>query len=484
MKLLDILGNVKYSIINGEDKEIRDITIDSRKVNQDSLFVCIDGFHADGHKFIFDAYERGASAFLIEKDIADYPKDATVIKVKNSRLALSFMAGNFYENPANKFNLIGITGTNGKTSSTYFLNAVLKEHGHRTGIIGTVETLVDNEPAKTQFATSTTPDSIELQQIFTEMADKKVDDVVMEVTSHALQLNKVCGLNFKVSVFTNLTQDHLDLHGSMEEYKKVKGKLFEMSESSVVNIDDKYGEYMISACSGEFITYSIDKPSNLQAKNIEYYNNKVEFDLSIGVEKHHFVIPIPGKFTIYNALGVIGAAIFMKIPVETIQNAFLTLKGVPGRIQPVPNNRGIGVYIDYSHTPDGLENIISAVRNFTENKVITVFGCGGDRDRTKRPIMGNIAAKNSDFCVATSDNPRSENPEKILADIEPGMKETSTPYVKIVDRKEAIQYAITMANPGDSVIIAGKGHENYQIFADKTIHFDDYEVASEVLSGL
>jgi len=480
MKLSKLLVGVKYEFVKGEDVEINTLIIDSRNVSKGDMFICIDGLRVDGHKYIENAAEAGAAAVLVQKDV-EVNGDVAVIKVENTRAAMSIIAGNFYSWPSRSYKLVGFTGTNGKTSSTYFLEAILDEVGHKSGIIGTVSTRVGTEPVKTKFATSTTPDPVELQQIFGEMADAGVDEVVMEVTSHALEFKKMEGLNFAVSVFTNLTQDHLDLHGSMENYKLAKAALFKMSDVSVINIDSEYGQFMADCAKGEVITYSILKPSNLQALNVEYTSQGVSFDIAYD-EKVHFDIPIPGRFTVYNTLGVIGAAIGLNIPMASIKKALESLKGVPGRIQSIPNDKGIGVYVDYSHTPDSLENIITSVREFTPGKIISIFGCGGDRDRIKRPIMGDISARLSDFTVITSDNPRTEDPQEIVDEIETGVSPVTDKYVKLTDRREAIYYAVNMANAGDSVIIAGKGHENYQIFADKTVHFDDAEEAADALA--
>ena len=480
MKLLKLLDGVKCEMLQGSDVDINNIVIDSRKVEKGDIFICIGGLRMDGHNYIDGAIEAGASAVLVQKDVA-LNGDVAVIKVENTRAVMSIMAGNLYNWPSRNYKLVGFTGTNGKTSSTYFLEAILDEIGHKSGIIGTVSTRVGAEPVKTKFATSTTPDPVELQQIFGEMADAKVDEVVMEVTSHALELKKVEGLEFAVSVFTNLTQDHLDLHGSMENYKLAKADLFKMSDVSVINIDSEYGAFMADCAKGEVITYSIEKPSDLQAINVKYTSQGISFDIMHG-EKVHFDIPVPGRFTVYNALGVIGAAIGLKIPMEAIQKALGNLKGVPGRIQSIPNDKGIGVYVDYSHTPDSLENIITSVREFTTGKIITIFGCGGDRDRTKRPIMGDISARLGDFTVITSDNPRTEDPQAIVDEVETGVEPVTDKYIKLTDRREAIYYAINMAKAGDSVIIAGKGHESYQIFPDRTIHFDDAEEAADALA--
>jgi len=478
-----MLGDVEYTLLQGTDTEIKNIVIDSRKVEAGDVFICIEGLQVDGHNYIDNALKAGAAAIIVSKDV-ELSGNGTIAKVSNTRAAMSIMAGNLYNWPGRKYPLIGVTGTNGKTSSTFFLESVLKEAGKKTGLIGTVAARVGDIPVKTEFATSTTPDPIELQQIFKEMLDDGVGNVVMEVTSHALEFRKMEGLSFAVSIFTNLTRDHLDLHGTMENYARAKARLFEKSDISIINIDDEYGKFMGDYAAGKIVTYSVNKPSDLQAVNVKYTSHGISFALKIEGELMDFEIPIPGKFTVYNALGVIGAALNLGISPNIIQKALKKLKGVPGRIQSIPNDKGIGVYVDYSHTPDSLKNILISVREFTSGKIITVFGCGGDRDREKRPIMGEIAAKLSDFSVITSDNPRSEDPQAIVDEVEAGVSSVAKDYIKLVDRKEAIIYAINMAKAGDSVVIAGKGHESYQIFADRTIHFDDADEAAKALKGL
>ena len=478
MKLSEILKNVDCRI-TGEDVEIKHLSIDSRNIRRGTFFICISGFRVDGHEYIKDAIEQGASAILVEKDVVGIPSDITVVQVENSRYAMAFLAANFYDKPQDKINLVGVTGTNGKTSVSFYMKSVLMKWKKRTGIIGTVETKIDNAPVEIDFATSTTPDTIELMQIIKHMENKQVDYLAMEVTSHALQLHKVEALNFDVAIFTNLTQDHLDLHGTMENYAQAKAKLFKQSKVSVINIDDEYGPYMESVATGEVLTYSIDRPSDLVATDINYRPDGVDFTAVIKGEVVRFSLPIAGKFSVYNALGVIGAAVTLGIDVNTIKAAFSELKGVPGRIQRVENDKNLNVIVDYAHTPDGLSNIISSCRAFTKGRVITVFGCGGDRDQIKRPMMGRIACELSDYTIITSDNPRNEDPQKILNEIEAGF--TTRNYTKIEDRAGAIKEAVRIMGELDTVIIAGKGHENYQIFKDKTLSFDDVEVAKKVI---
>lgn len=482
MKLSNILEGVNGKLVKGNtDIEIKLMTIDSRKAGEGILFIAMVGMTTDGHKFIPSAYEKGCRAVITEHSVENLPEDITVYQVEDARDALDVMAANFYKNPGRELNMIGVTGTNGKTSTTYFIESVLNHIKHKTAVIGTVEIRIGGKKREIDFATSTTPDTIELNQMLRIMADEKCDDVVMEVSSHSLELKKVKGINFKVGVFTNLTQDHLDFHKTMENYCAAKAKLFRMCEYGVVNVDDSWADKIMENASCGFLTYSIEKPSDLQAVDIEYLPDRVHFTVGIKGENIRFELMVPGRFSVYNALAAIGTALMMGIDVNDIREGINSIKGVPGRIQSIKNDKGFNVIVDYAHTPDGLENIINAVREFTKGRVITVFGCGGDRDKTKRPIMGEIVGKLSDIAIVTSDNPRSEEPEEILKEIEIGIKPVTDKYEIHPDRGEAIKRAIEIAKQGDSVIIAGKGHENYQILKDKTIHFDDAEAAKEIL---
>ena len=482
MKLFEIMNGIQYEVIQGNDIEIESLSIDSRVNIFNGLFFCIKGFSVDGHSFIKNVVLEGVAAIVIDSNVDWLPSGITILKVANSREALSIAAGNFYNNPTHSFNLAGFTGTNGKTSSTYFLEAVLQACNKRVGIIGTVGAKICSKEIDIKFATSTTPDPIELQQIFSEMRNERATDVIMEVTSHALMLSKVHGLRYKVAVLTNLTQDHLDVHGTMQDYRNEKAKLFKMCDHAVINIDDEHGKFFVEISECPVMTYGIDNPNgDLKVTNILNVENGTEFDVNIFGKTEHFFIPIKGKFSIYNCLGVIGASLVLNVPIELTKESLSKMKGIPGRIQSIQNDRGINVIVDYAHTPDGIKNIASAVREFTDGKLITVFGCGGDRDKTKRPIMGKTAVEFSDYCIITSDNPRTEDPASILVDIEEDILDFPYKYEKIVDREEAIQRAIFTAERGDSIILAGKGHENYQIFADRTIHFDDAEIVKKYL---
>lgn len=486
MILKELIKNLKYiKLIGNENIEISNLTIDSRKVKKGSMYGAIKGFNVDGHKFIKNCIENGASLIVCE-DLEDFCIDdnVAILQVENTRKALAIIAKNFYNNPTKNINLIGVTGTNGKTSTTYFLEQILLEYKKTVGIIGTIEIRENGKKMEFDFSTSTTPDTIELNELFSTMVSDNIDNIVMEVSSHALELHKVEGCNFNIGIFTNLTQDHLDMHKSMENYLNAKSKLFSMCKIGIINIDDKYAQDIIKNVSCKVFTYSIEKESDLQAINIQYFMDRVAFDVKINDKIENFILNIPGRFSVYNALSVIGACLMQNIPIDIIKEGIKNIKGVPGRIQTIPNNKGFNVIVDYAHTPDGLDNIIKAVREFTKGRVITIFGCGGDRDRKKRPIMGEISANLSDYTIITSDNPRSEVPEAIIDEIETGIKPITNNYEKITGRRDAIYRGVSIAKANDSIIIAGKGHEDYEIFADKTIHFDDTEVAKEALEDL
>jgi len=483
MKLTDVLSELNYQPLAGQidNQVVTGMSIDSRGVKSGYVFVCIPGFRVDGHDFATKAYELGARVFIVEKPI-ELPADAVVLQVRNSREALAVIAYKFYEQPDSGINTVGITGTNGKTSVSFYIQSILMAHGHKTGIIGTVDTKLDNEPIAIDFATSTTPDTIELMQIIKHMQQAHADSLVMEVTSHALALHKVDQLRFGVSVFTNLTQDHLDLHGTMENYRDAKAKLFMQSDINVINLDDPYGAHMASIASGRVISYGIDGDWDIQASRVNYTATGTSFSVTMDGATHDFYLPIPGRFSVYNALGAIGATYQLGVPIATIQAALKELKTVPGRIESVPNDHNLQVLVDYAHTPDGLQNVIKAAKEFTTGRVITVFGCGGDRDNGKRPLMAAEASTHGDYTIITSDNPRSENPETILDQVQAGI--VGTAYERITDRAQAIHRAIEIMTPTDTVIIAGKGHETYQIFADRTIDFDDKHVAAQAIQAV
>jgi len=495
LKLSRILVDIPHEIIQSGGHDITSVTIDSREVKQGTLFICLRGLSVDGHNFIDTAVKGGAVAILVEEfsPPQEFPQDVAVIRVENTRYAMAFVAANFYEHPARQMRFIGVTGTNGKTTVTTFIEEILRKCERKTGLIGTVGARVGEEPLNMPFATSTTPDPLELHAILAKMLEMGVQDVVMEVSSHALALHKVEGITFDVGVFTNLTQDHLDFHGTMENYRLAKAKLFAQSNYAVVNNDDESTPTMLKFLGDNpYLTYGIDdgvalKNTDLLAIHINKFPSKLEgtyFELAHEEPTLHFDMPIKGRFNIYNILATIGVTQALGVPIEPVRQAISTLKGVPGRIQSVQNDKGLNVFVDYAHSPDGLSNILSAVRDFTTGRLIVIFGCGGDRDTEKRPIMGRIAGELSNFCILTSDNPRTENPFAILEQVEEGTKETGTPYEVLQDRREAIFKGVNMLKPDDALVIAGKGHEDYQIIGTEKHHFDDYEVAIEAIKAI
>lgn len=453
-----------------EDIDIKGIAYDSRSVDAGYIFVCIDGFITDGHLFAKTAVEKGASIIVAEKEI---DVDVPVIYVENSRKTIAELSSRFYDNPSSKFSLVGITGTNGKTTITYLIKSILETAGKRVGVIGTNQNIIGDKVLVTQSTTPTTPNSLELQQLFSEMVNADAEYVVMEVSSHALELDRVHGCQFDVGVFTNLTQDHLDFHKTMDNYLDAKGKLFEMCKRGVVNIDDDGGRVIANRKSCDMLTLGMKLGSDLVAKNINITARGTDFTLGYCGDEYHVHIAIPGKFSVYNAMCAIGAALSLDIDMATISAGLENASGVVGRVEVVPTNTPYTVIIDYAHTPDGLENIIETVKEFAGGRVVTLFGCGGDRDAAKRSIMGEIAGRLSDYSIITSDNPRTEEPNKIIEEIEVGMKKTSGEYIVIENRRDAIRYALDIAKKDDVIILAGKGQETYQIIGKEKFDFDE-----------
>ena len=463
-----------------EDINITGIAYDSRNVLPGNVFVCIKGFESDGHKFAQKAVENGAAVVVAEDEL---DVDVPVWYVEDTRKELARLSCKYYDEPSRKFKLIGVTGTNGKTTITYLVKSILEAAGKRVGIIGTNQNIIGDKVLLTQSTTPTTPNSLELQQLFAEMVEGDAQYVVMEVSSHALELDRVYGCHFDVGIFTNLTQDHLDFHKTMDNYLNAKAKLFDISTKGVVNFDDEGGKNIVSTKDCEFIKTGFEDGCDLVAKNVKITARGNYFDVVYNGHEYHMYMPIPGKFSVYNALCAMGAAIHMVIDMETIKKGLEEAKGVLGRVEVVPTDTEYTVIIDYAHTPDGLENIIKAVKEFAEGRVITLFGCGGDRDNTKRPIMGEIAGKLSDYSIITSDNPRTEDPISIVAMIEKGMRDTGGEYTVIVDRRKAIGYALDFAKKGDVIILAGKGQETYQIIGKEKYDFDERVVVWQYLNN-
>ena len=477
MKLSQILKNVK---VKNEytDREVTDVTSDSRQVKEGYLFVCIKGASFDGHSVAQQMLDIGAVAVVCEYDLGVENQ----IIVDDTRKAYSPICASFFGNPADSLKLIGLTGTNGKTTTTFLIKQILENVGKKVGLIGTVQNMVGDEVYPAHY---TTPDPHELQSLFRKMVDAGCEYCIMEVSSQALAQGRVEGIHFHIGAFTNLTQDHLDYHKTWENYFESKKLLFKACDCAVTNLDDEYGLKIVDGCGCRVVTYGVDNmKADFVARNVGFSANGVRYDL-VGEKMGRVSCPIPGRFSVYNSLCATSVALTLGVDFTDVLEAISKSKGVKGRIEVVPTpNQNYTVIIDYAHSPDGLENIISSLKEIANGRVVTVFGCGGDRDRTKRPKMGKIAAELSDFCVVTSDNPRSENPSAIIEDILEGMKDTATPYEVVENRKEAIAWAMKNAQPNDIILLAGKGHETYQILPTGTIHFDEREAVAEVLEEL
>ncbi len=479
MKLRQLLEGVSLLRPIQQDLEITGIAYDSRQVTPGCLFVCIKGFATDGHKYINNAIENGAAALLVQDAIEDF--DIPWAQAADTRKALAQVAANFYGHPEKQLSIIGVTGTNGKTTVTTLIKSVLEFTGKSVGLIGTNENMIGSEVIPTE---RTTPESLDLFALFRKMADAGMEYVVMEVSSHSLMLNRVFGICFDVAVFTNLTQDHLDFHETMENYYQAKRLLFNVCKKAVVNADDKCGMRIIADASCPLFTYSVDNEADFRAKNLRISPRGVIFDLETKSKVLPARLGIPGKFSAYNALAALSACVALDVEPEKIIDALLVAKGVKGRAETVYTKTDYTMIIDYAHTPDGLENIVKTVKEFAPTRVVTLFGCGGDRDPVKRPIMGEIAGRLSDYCIITSDNPRTEEPMTIIRQIEEGMKQTDCSYTVIENRREAIRHAMVTAQPGDCIILAGKGHETYQIIGKEKRHFDEREVIREILTEM
>ena len=475
MKLNQIAAELGKSISFGE-REVTFITDNSSKVTEGCIFICIEGKHFDGHTKAAEALEKGAAAVVVQKDLGLERQ----ILVENTRSAYAHICSAFYDHPERKIRIIGVTGTNGKTTSCFILKSILDGMGHKTGLIGTVKNIVGD---KEYPAVLTTPDCYELFGLFDEMVKAGCEYCVMEVSSQAIDQHRVDGVHFEAAIFTNLTRDHLDYHGTFENYKAAKRKLFENSSLAVVNIDDESAPFMTEGIDCRKVTFSVNNDNcDYSAKNIRISSSGVKYELVSNSNIGRVKFAVPGNFSVYNSMGAAVCLIEMGLDFKAVLDALALCVGVPGRMEVVPADVPYTILIDYAHTPDGLENVLKCVREITEGKVICVFGCGGDRDKTKRPIMGEIAARLSDVAVVTSDNPRSEDPEAIIEDVKAGIGKG---YAKIIidsDRKEAIKKALKIAGSGDIVVLAGKGQETYQILASGKIHFDEREVIAQILS--
>jgi UDP-N-acetylmuramoyl-L-alanyl-D-glutamate--2,6-diaminopimelate ligase len=480
MRLKELLKGLDYSVVKGsEDIEVNNLQYDNRKIEVKDVFFCISGLVVDGHKFAASSASKGAAAVICEKEV-EVEENTTVVIVENTRRALSVMSSNFYDEPSKKLKMIGITGTNGKTTSTYMIKAILEEAGYKVGLVGTIANYIGEKKIPSH---RTTPESLELQSLFNDMVNDKVTHCVMEVSSHSLALDRVYGIEFREGIFTNLTQDHLDFHETFENYYNAKLLLFKNSKTTIINSDDSYGKRVYQDINGSKLTYGLSKDCDLSAENIKMHSRGIEFDLLYRDQATHIKLNIPGRYNIYNALGSAAACLNEGVSLETVKKG-LERVFVPGRCEIVTKdyNLGFEIIVDYAHSPDGIENILKTAREFTKGRLITVFGCGGDRDRTKRPIMGDIASSLSDIAIVTSDNPRTEEPGAIIEDILKGIKKDN--YIVEENRREAIKEAIKIAQKDDVIVVAGKGHEDYQVLKDRTIHFDEREIIAEIIKEL
>jgi len=481
MKLKQLLENVDVLELRADPElEISDVAYDSRKVVPGGLFAAITGFASDGNRFIPMALQKGAAAVVTARKPAE---DIPYVLVRSDRAALAGISINWFSNPARSMTMIGITGTNGKTSATLLLKQVLEQVlGTKVGLIGTMENLIGDVAVPTE---RTTPESFELQALFARMRDAGCTHVVMEVSSHALTLERVGGVHFDVAAFTNLTEDHLDFHKTMDAYCDAKALLMSRCDHAVVNADDPYASRMIAAAACDWRTTGVSSDADLKAEGLELLSDRIRFRAVEAEGETTVEVPIPGRFTVYNAMTVLAVAKCLGISVEEAAASLAKAKGVKGRIEVVPTpGTDYTVLIDYAHTPDGLENVLRSVRDFCKGRVICVFGCGGDRDPLKRPIMGSIGVRFSDLGIITSDNPRTEVPMAIIEDILRGVKQEDGEYIVMEDRRAAIRYAMDIAKKDDIIILAGKGHETYQDIGGHKYHLDEREEVSAHLLEL
>jgi UDP-N-acetylmuramoyl-L-alanyl-D-glutamate--2,6-diaminopimelate ligase len=483
MKLGDLVARIPGAVLHADpDLVVSDVTHDSRKAGAGTLFVAIRGLAVDGNSFTDAARKKGALAVASEE-----PPRAGLpwIRVRDAREALALLSAAVLGDPAARLELVGVTGTNGKTTTTHLIDAVLRAAGKRVGLLGTIQYRIADRLAE---AVRTTPEASDLQKLFREMADASCSHAVLEVSSHSLALKRVHGCAFKVAVFTNLTRDHLDFHGDMESYFEAKRLLFSSllrpEGWAIVNLDDDHGETLVRTSRGRVMTYAIDREADIRAEGISLSLAGTSFVARTSAEEFLVRTPLLGRFNVQNILAALGACLALRLPREAILGGLASLAGVSGRLERVEAGQDFAVIVDYAHTDDALRNLLETMRELRPKRVITVFGCGGDRDRTKRPLMGAVASRLSDIVIVTSDNPRSEPPEAIIDEIQSGMNGRKVERHVIADRRDAIAKALELAGPGDAVVIAGKGHETTQVLRDRTIPFDDRQVARDVLSRL
>ncbi len=481
VQLNQLLGALKEKEVCGsQDIEIKKIAYDSKEVKRNSLFVAIPGFRTDGHRFINEALLKGARAVVTEKKIP-LGEGVTGIRVPDTRKALALLADRFYHHPSGKIRLIGITGTNGKTTTSHLIEAILTADKRGCGLLGTIAHKIGSKTIPAQI---TTPESLDLQSLLSQLVEKKIKYAVMEVTSHSLQLSRIENVHFSIAVFTNLSIDHLDFHQTIENYLEAKTRLFTRLAKrafAVINIDDPKSNYLRKRIPCSILTYGIEKKADVRARRIDLSLEGSSFKVKTPGGELDIDLFLPGEHNIYNALAAIGVSFLLKIPPAAIKKGLERIRNIPGRFERIDEGQDFWVIVDYAHTDDALEKVLSTCRELTKGRVILVFGCGGDRDRSKRPLMGETAARHSNYTIITNDNPRSEESLSIISSIEVGMKRGGGRYTIILDRKEAIRKAIEEAGSGDIVLIAGKGHETAQTIGTQVLPFDDREVARKIL---
>ncbi len=486
MRLADLLLAVEAELTAGlPDTDIQGITNRSSDVAPGFLYVAWRGMEHDGHDFIPEALRRGATAVVVEKRDISVPAGVAVVHVPDGRASLPKLVARFYGDPSRELQVVGITGTSGKTTTAFLTEAVFSQTGHRTGLIGTVWVKIGDQ---IRAAAATTPEASDLQRIFAQMVQAQTDYAIMEVSSHALELNRVDQTRFMVGVFTNISHEHLDFHKTFDNYVKAKRKLFALLSDTddppswaVINVDDQEGAKLAAELSVPVIGFGLSEGANLRASDIEVSPQGTRFIAYFRGTSVAVRLRLIGRVNVYNALAAMGVALTQGLPLDTIADTLGKVAGVPGRFETVDEGQSFTVVVDYAHKPDALAKVLDTCRELSQGRIITVFGCGGERDVTKRPVMGEIAAHHSDFTILTSDNPRREDPKEIAQEIARGCAAAEGNYTIILDRAQAISTAIDQAGPGDLVLVAGKGHETYQTFGDHTVHFDDREVAREAL---
>ena len=483
MRLTELLKNLEYICVQGSlDREVRSVVFDSRKADEDSLFICIKGAVSDGHRYAGDVAAKGASVLIVQDDVT-VPEQVTVIKVPDSRYAMACISAAWFGHPARKLKVIGITGTKGKTTTTYLVKSILENAGHKVGLIGTIEAIIGDKVIP---AANTTPESYVVQQYFAEMAEAGCDSVVMEVSSQGLMLHRTAGFIFDLGIFTNIEPDHIgpNEHKDFEDYIRCKGMLFKQCRVGIVNADDEHLEKVLEGHTCRLETFGFSEKADLRAKDLHLITGKGTLGIAYqaeGLMNFPVEIDLPGKFSVYNSLTAIAICRHFGVSVENIQKALKAAK-VKGRIEMVKVSDSFTLMIDYAHNAMSLESLLTTLREYEPTRLVCLFGCGGNRSKLRRYEMGEVSGRLADLTIITSDNPRDEEPQAIIDDIKIGISKTSGKYVEIPDRKEAIAYAIHHGRPGDIVVLAGKGHEDYQEIKGKQYPMDERDLIRDILA--